>query len=263
VGALLAFTMSQLGMVSHWRHRGEAAGRRPKMFVNAVGASATAAALCIVMVSKFSHGAWITALVIPGFVLFFRRLKQYNEHLASVTHAEGPLNVANLAPPVVVIPLRRLDLVGRKALRFAMTISPEVYVVQVLAEELDTEDLQSQWRQRVEEPVRRTLRSNPPQLVVIRSPYRQFFERLLTWLRALNTTKPDRQVIVLIPELVQRRWYQFIVSHRAMRLKAQLLLHGGPHVSVMSTPWYPDLSPRRAQSRWSAVREERLNTEDV
>jgi hypothetical protein len=49
---------------------------------------------------------------------------------------------------------------------------------------------------------------------------------------------------VLIPELVHRRWYQFLVSHRAMRLKAALLLHGGPHVSVMSTPWYPDLSPR-------------------
>src|SRR5687768_2800341 len=104
------------------------------MIVNAVGASATAAALCVVMVSKFTHGAWITALVIPAFVLFFRRLKQYNEGLAAVTRAEGPLDVANLAPPVVVIPLRRLDQVGQKALRFALTISPDVYVVQVLAE---------------------------------------------------------------------------------------------------------------------------------
>jgi hypothetical protein len=262
IGALLAFTMSQLGMVAHWRRSADP-GRQRKIIVNAVGALATTAALCIVMISKFSQGAWITALVIPGFVLFFRRLKQYNEGLASVVRAEGPLDVSNLAPPVVVIPLRRLDQVGEKALRFALTISPDVYVVQVLAEELDTEDLQSQWGERVEEPVRRELRSNPPKLILIRSPYRRFFERFLTWLRQLTATRPDRQVIVLIPELVQRRWYHFLVSHRAMRLKAQLLLKGGPHVSVMSTPWYPDLSPREAQSRWWAARARRLRPEDV
>jgi hypothetical protein len=262
VGALLAFTMSQLGMVAHWRNSREPR-RGVKLIVNAVGACATAAALGIVMVSKFSHGAWITALVIPGFVLFFRQLKHYNERLVSATRTDAPLDVANLAPPIVVIPLRRLDQVGQKALRFALTISPEVYVVQVLAEEMDTEDLQSEWRERVEEPVRRGLGSNPPQLAVIRSPYRQFFERFLAWLRELTATRADRQVIVLIPEIVQRRWYQFIVSHRAMRLKAQLLLKGGPHVSVMSTPWYPDLSPRQAQSRWWPVRPRRLTADDV
>jgi hypothetical protein len=68
------------------------------MIINAVGALATTTALCIVMISKFSHGAWITALVVPGLVLFFRRLKHYNEGLASAVRAEGPLDVSNLAP---------------------------------------------------------------------------------------------------------------------------------------------------------------------
>jgi amino acid transporter len=245
IGALLAFTMSQLGMVAHWRASDEP-GRRLKMSINAIGALATAAALVVVLISKFSHGAWITALVIPGFVLFFRRLKAYNDELADATRAEGPLDVANLAAPIVVIPMRRLDQVGQKALRFALSISPDVYVVQVQAEELDTEDLQARWRERVEEPVRRHLNTSPPKLVLIRSPYREFFERFLAWLQASTTARPDRQHIVLIPELVQRRWYQFIVSHRALRLKARLLLEGGPHVSVMSTPWYPDLTPAEA-----------------
>jgi amino acid transporter len=262
VGALLAFTMSQLGMVAHWRASNEP-DRVPKMVINAVGALVTTVALGIVMVAKFSEGAWITALVIPGFVLFFQRTKGYNERLASVTRAEGPLDVSNLAPPIVVIPLRRIDQVGQKALRFALTISPEVYVIQVLAEELDTEDLQARWRERVEDPVRRHLNSRPPRLVVIRSPYRQFFERFLEWLRELTASRPSRHVIVLVPELVHRRWYQFIVSHRAMRLKAQLLLKGGPHVSVMSTPWYPDLSPARAYSGWWTVRARRLGPEDA
>jgi amino acid transporter len=99
VGALLAFTMSQLGMVAHWR-RSDEPGRRPKLLVNTVGALATTVALCIVMVSKFAHGAWITALVIPGLVLFFRRMKYYNERLASATRAEGPLDVAAAMVPI-------------------------------------------------------------------------------------------------------------------------------------------------------------------
>ena len=262
VGALLAFTMSQLGMVAHWR-RSDEPDRRPKLLINALGAVATSVALLIVIVSKFTAGAWITAIVIPGFVIFFRRTKQYNEQLVSMTRAEGPLDLSNLSPPVVVIPLRRLDQVGQKALRFAITISPEVYVVQVLAEELDTEDLQARWRERVEDPVRRAGADSPPQLVLVRSPYRQFFERFLDWLRHLTATRPERQVIVLIPELVHRRWYQFFVSHRAMRLKAQLLLEGGPHVSVMSTPWYPDLSPAQEHSRWWANRLGHPRAEDA
>jgi amino acid transporter len=246
VGALLAFTMSQLGMVAHWR-RNDAPRRGPKIAINALGALTTSVALLIVLVSKFAHGAWITALVIPGFVLFFRATKRYNEQLTSLTRADGPLDVSNLSAPIVVIPLRRLDRVAQKALRFALTISAEVYVVQVLAEELDTEDLNARWREQVEEPVRRVGTVSPPQLVLVRSPYRHFFERFLGWLHQLTAQRPDRQVIVLIPELVQRRWYQFLISHRAMWLKAQLLLKGGPHVSVMSTPWYPDVTPARPQ----------------
>jgi hypothetical protein len=245
VGALLAFTMSQLGMVAHWRRSGEPAARH-KMIVNGIGAAATIVALLVVVVSKFTSGAWITALVIPALVGFFRFTNNYNERLAALTRASGPIDVSNLTPPIVVVPLRRLDQVGQKALRFAMTISPEVYVVQILAEELDTEQLDADWRERVEQPVLRTGRARPPALVVLRSPYRRFFPKFLSWVDGLTARHPDRHVIVLIPELVHRRWYQFLVNHRAMRLKAQLLLHGGPHVSVMSTPWYPDLRPAEA-----------------
>jgi hypothetical protein len=249
VGALLAFTMSQLGMVAHWRARtGPGAGT--KLAVNTVGALATAAALAIVLVSKFSHGAWITALVIPGGVLFFRQLKRHNERIAAEAHTDRPLDVRDLTPPIVVIPLRRLDQAGQKALRFALTITPDIYVVQILDEELDIEDLQAHWRERVEDPVRRTGTLAPPRLVLVRSPYRQFFERLLAWIHELTAARPERQVIVLIPELVHRHWYELLGSYRAMRLKAELLLKGGPHVSVMSTPWYPDWSPAQAESRW-------------
>jgi amino acid transporter len=245
-GALLAFTMSQLGMVAHWRKAGGGKGGA-KMAINAIGALSTAAALTIVVVSKFTHGAWITVLVIPGLVVLFRQMKRYNDRLGEITKASGPLDVSHLRPPIVVIPLRRLDLVGRKALRFALTITHDVHVVQILAEELDTDDLQAQWREVVHEPVARAGVS-PPTLVVLRSAYRQFHQRFLRWLHELTGANPNRQVIVLIPELVQRRWYQFLVGHRALRLKATLLLEGGPQISVMSTPWYPDVRSARLQA---------------
>jgi hypothetical protein len=191
--------------------------------------------------------------VIGGCVVLFRRMHRYNERLAAITRAVGPLDVETLTQPIVVVPLRRLDQVGRKALRFALTMSPDVHVVQIRAEELDTDDLEAQWPRIVEAPLQRAGRKAPV-LIVLRSPYRQFFQRFLTWLQEVTSTHPDRHVIVLLPELVHRRWYQFIVSHRVMRLKAQLLLHGGPHVSVMSTPWYPDERPADLEYRWFALR---------
>ena len=261
IGALLAFTMSQLGMVAHWRSSTEP-NRLPRLAINAVGAAATTVALLIVMVSKFTHGAWITAIVIPGFVLLFRWMHRYNQRLTEITRSDAPLDLTNLTAPIVVIPLRRFDQVGQKALRFALTIAQHVYVVQVLAEELDTDNLADRWEPMVEAPARRTGR-RAPRLVMLRSPYREFYGRFLRWIHELTAEHPDHHVIVLLPELVHRRWYQFFVSHRAMRLKAMLLMKGGPHVSVMSTPWYPDLRPADAESHRWLGRFQRARPEDA
>src|SRR5215213_3800797 len=83
VGALLAFTMSQLGMVAHWR-RNRGPGAALKRAINATGAAATATALLIVAVSKFTHGAWITVVVIPACIAAFRWIRGYNDRLAAI-----------------------------------------------------------------------------------------------------------------------------------------------------------------------------------
>jgi hypothetical protein len=238
VGAFLAFTMSQLGMVGHWRRSGQP-WHRHSLVLNGAGAAATAVALVIITVSKFGSGAWLTALVIPGVTLLFVRMRRYHDRIRALTKAEGEVDVSGLTPSLVVMPLRRLDQVGRKALRFALTISSDVRVVQVCAEDLDIDDLEHRWPDLVQKPLERLGYPRVP-LYVVRSPYRQFLPQLLAWLACLVREHPDRHVIVLIPELVHRRWYQFIVHHRATRLKTRLLLQGGPNVSVMSSPWYPD-----------------------
>jgi amino acid transporter len=242
VGAFLAFTMSQIGMVTHWWRD---PGRHPtKLAINAIGATATTVALSIIVVSKFAEGAWLTVLVIPGLVWLFKCNRRYQERLWAEIADDRPLDVSGLTRPLFVIPLRRLDRVARKALRFSLGLSVEVYAVQVLAEELETEDLTSRWRELVEEPIRRAGRT-PPALVVLRSPYREFYAPFIHWIAQAAHTHRDRHIVIVIPEIVHRQWYHFFLNRRETWLKTRLLLHGGPHVVVMSTPWYPDVDPAR------------------
>lgn len=249
VGAFVAFTMSQLGMVAHW-WRSKESGRTRRLLINAAGATGTALALVVIVTTKFREGAWVTVLVIIGFVVLFRATRRYNENLTALTSAEGELDVSNLTSPIVVIPMRRLDQVGRKALRFALTITSEVHVVQVRAEEMDTEELERNWGFIVQRPLER-IGYSPPKLHILHSSYREFYGRFLTWLQKFSGQQAGRHIIVLIPELVHRRWYQFIINHRATRLKAMLLIEGTRSISVMSTPWYT--SPRQNRERHRAA----------
>ena len=236
VGAFLAFTLSQLGMVAHWRRVGGPHAAH-SMILNGVGAVTTAATLVIISVSKFLEGAWIIILLIPLLVLTFRRFRRYHERMLEEVADDGLLAVNSPPAPLVVIPLQRLDRVARKALRLALTWSTEVLAVQILAEELEQEDLTDQWPQLIENPVRQGGRT-PPKLVVVPSPYRQFFDPLLEFLCQLMAQNPGRPIAVMIPELVQKRWYHVFFPHRTTLLKSLLLLHGGPQLIIVTTPWY-------------------------
>jgi hypothetical protein len=228
--------MSQLGMVAHWRRQ---QGRHAhKLLLNAAGALATAATLVIMAVSKFSEGAWLTVLVIPTFVVLFRRVRRINERIEAEVEEDGPLEIGTPPPPIVVVPLKRLDRLAHKALRFAVTISPEVQAVHVREEDVPDEPLDAQWEERVAEPAR-AAGFTPPTIVVLVSPYREFFGPLLRHVRKVAGSNPGRYVAVIVPELIERRWYHFLLrNHRSTVLKALLLLRGGPRVIVINTPWY-------------------------
>jgi hypothetical protein len=238
VGAFLTFTMSQAGMVSHWKRVGGRGAARSRL-LNGAGAVATAATLVVVVVSKFREGAWITVLVIPIVVLFFRAVRAHEDRIDRETDVEGPLQLDKPPPPIVVVPIKRLNRVARKALRLAVTISPDVQVVQVFAEDLEMDDgLERHWRETVEGPLREAGFALP-RLVRLHSPYREFFGPLLEHIRSLAATNPRRYVAVVVPELVEGRWYHFLLrSHRPTLLKGLLLLRGGPRVIVINTPWY-------------------------
>ena len=247
VGAFLAFTMSQAGMVWHWRRLRRQAQRGGAqapphavraMLVNATGAIATGITLVVVILSKFTEGAWITVLLIGGLLLLFLRIRSKAERIDRETDVDGPMQLEAPPPPIIVVPIKRLNRVARKALRLALAMSGEVQVVQIFAEDLAMDDLRRHWREIVERPVR-AAGFRVPELVLLRSPYRDFYGPLLKHVRRLTHANPGRYVAVVIPELVEPRWYHYLLhSQRPLLLKWLLLLRGGPQVIVINTPWY-------------------------
>jgi hypothetical protein len=248
VGALLAFTMSQAGMVVHWRKRGVTGVR---LWANAVGAAATGLTAGLVLVAKFVEGAWISVVIVLALIAGF---SAYRRHLASIeraTFTEAPLDVGERRPPLAVVPIRRWDKVARKALTFALEFAPEVVAAQVLADDDPEYDLSERWPALVELPVRQS-GNRPPKLVVIRSPYRRVLTPLLQFVSDLAKARPDQQVAVVVPELVEPRWYSVLWHrHFSQVLRTLLLYRGGPQVVVVSTPWYlRDWAARRGRASY-------------
>jgi hypothetical protein len=236
VGAFMAFTLSQAGMVMHWK-RVRGPGSSKSMFINGLGAVATGLTVIVVLVAKFTEGAWITLLLIPGLILLMRMVKRHYDHVVREIDNRAPLSIRHLTPPLVVVTMDRWTRIAQKALRFALAISPDVLVLHVEYDQ-QSDGLASQWSALVEEPARRAGLA-PPRLVVLQSPYRFVIRPILDYALELEVNNPKRQIAVLIPELVERRWYfNLLHNHRSTALKALLLFQGDKRVTVINIPWY-------------------------
>ncbi len=244
VGALSAFTLSQLGMVVHWRRMRGPSVRRFQ-WINGVGAVCTATALSVVATAKFLEGAWLTVIFIPLAYALLRTNRRHTERVHAATATHHPIPVRPLAAPVVVVPLRSLDLVAQKGLRLALSMSPDVYAVQVRGQPDASDELQQRWEWQVAAPLREA--GLPvPRLDVLVPSYRQLVDPLLGYVQRLAAEHPHRYVAVLVPELVERRWHHFFIpSHTATLLKMMFLLRGGPHIIIINTPWYLSVLRRK------------------
>ena len=242
-GAFGAFTLSQAGMVVHWRSlegaSGEGSGARPhrlSMAVNAVGAVATGLVLLVVLVTKFTDGAWIVLLLVPALLWLFVAVQRHYAEVARQTACGAPLDVSDLRPPVVVVVMRRWSTVTRNALHFAMTMSPDVVVVHVSANAEDGEHLACKWRRYVQEPLERDGKT-APRMMFVESPYRQFFEPFFTTVKRVEADHPGRTIAVVVPELAGGRWFDYLLhNQRSTALKASLLLRG-EKVVLVNVPW--------------------------
>jgi amino acid transporter len=236
VGAFLAFTLSQAGMVMHWRRVG-GPHARASMFVNGLGAVATGLTVAVVMVAKFAEGAWVTVLLIPVLVAMMMAIHRHYRRVAADVGTSAPLTAEGLRPPIVVVPIAGWDKVAQKALRLAMDMSPDIHVVHVDAGE-EPETLQKRWPHLVEEPAERAGRP-APRLIVLPSPYRYVILPIIEYITRVEAVHSDRAIVVLIPEMIEQHWYHYpLHNQRAELLRALLLLKRNDRISIVSVPWY-------------------------
>ncbi len=236
IGAFLAFTLSQAGMVQHWRRK-RGPGWKLSIAVNGFGAFATGITVCVVLVTKFIAGAWITALVIPLMILIMLTIHRHYLWVGRQIAAKQALNTDQLTPPIIIMPIPGWNRVTAKGLRFALSISAEVFCIHVKNDEGE-QPLEPLWQKNVIQPLQR---ANLPQptLIQIESPTRRILAPILDQVHALEQQYPHRQLLVLLPELIESRWYFYLLhNQRATLLKTMLYLRGAQQTVVANIPWY-------------------------
>ena len=244
VGAFLAFTLSQTGMVFHWKRAGGPGARR-SMFVSGLGAVATGITVLVVLMAKFTEGAWITLLLIPGLLLVMGSVRRQYHKVSVEINCQSALDLRAFHAPLVVLPIDRWSKIARQALTFAVTISHDVVAVHIDSGE-KTVYLKDNWPYFVEQPALE-IGISPPKLVTISSPYRFVITPIVDFVLDLAHKNPDRLVAVVIPEVVERRWYYHMLhNQRGAALKTMLYFKGSEQVIVVNMPWYVHDEARQA-----------------
>jgi amino acid transporter len=247
IGAFLGFTMSQLGMVMHWRRTGSArepqSARHLHAGINAVGALVTSAALIVIVIAKFVEGAWITVLVIPVVIALLKSVRRYYDQLERRMRAAQPLRIRDSRAPIVLVATEGWSKLTAEALSLAMTLSNVVigvHLTQLSGPDAGDEDrkLREQWRRDVERPACAS-GLQPPRLVILQARYREIHGPVIELADELSSQHAGRRIAVLIPELIKQHWYQYILhTRRARNLRARLLRDAGHRLTVITVPWH-------------------------
>lgn len=233
VGAFLAFTLSQAGMVLHWlKEHGR--GWTLKSVINGLGALTTGTTLMVVAVSKFTGGAWITVLLIPLIVTAFLRIhSHYNEVRAQLSLHGLPPSLRPVSPTRVVIPISGVHRGMVNAVLFAQSISSDVTAVYVELEPGSGSHVSEEWKE---------WWPDIP-LVIIPSPYRSTVEPLLDFLEKTDQEHNDGQLaVVVLPEFVTTSWWQNLLHNQTALIVKAALLYGrrktGGERVVIDVPYH-------------------------
>jgi amino acid transporter len=233
IGVFTSFTLSQYGMVKHWRKElatGPDAPRRRvirrSQAINATGAVVTALVLVIVVREKFLEGAYLAIAAMIVLFLVMRAIRTHYDSVASELRVEAggvPLPSRNHA----VVLVSKLHAPALRALAYAKATRPhDITALTVNVDEAETESLVKEW----------DTREISVPLTVIDSPYREITKPVLDYIDRIRRDSPRDVVTVYIPEYVVGRWWeQLLHNQSALRLKGRLLYK--PGVMVTSVPY--------------------------
>ncbi|HEX4380554.1 MAG TPA: APC family permease [Candidatus Acidoferrum sp.] len=237
IGAFIAFTLSQFGMVVHWRKK-----RGPhwvkSAFVNGLGGFVTGVAVLIILVAKFVEGAWITILFIPMLILVFSAVRRHYHSVSTITRCTVPMVPAcHSAKPIAVVPVDHYSQVTRHGLELASRLTTDVIAVHVEPDE-HSEVLYKEWDRLVVKPFE-CAGDPPPKLVRLPSPYRFVIVPIVQYILQLAAEQPERRIVVVIPELAEGKWYEYFLHNQRGRLLEWLLLvKGNERIFTLNAPYY-------------------------
>ena len=222
VGLFTAFTLSQAGMVvHHWRLREPR--WRAGLVINGVGALATTLVTAVILVSKFTEGAWIPTLVIPLLVLLFKGIHHHYATVDRAMRVEPGIKLPDIQHTVIVLVGPKVHIGVIQALAYARSLRPDfLHAVSVAYDADQANRIREQWeRFDLDIP-----------LDVVDSPYREINEPVLEYLDDIDARWSSDVVTVIIPELVVRHWWQQLLHNQtALWLKVRLLFREGTVVT--------------------------------
>jgi amino acid transporter len=237
IGVFTGFTLSQTGLVVHWR-RTRAPGWRHRAVINGTGAIVTAVATVIFLFTKFIEGAWVVVLTVPALVTLFAGIHRHYQQVEEVLSVGGNVGKPQVERAMVVVPVVGVSRLAQRAISEALSISQHVIAVTVLTSEVDRDtgrerELQEQWN-----------RWNPgPPLVVLHTEYASIAEPIVAFLDRLREQHTE-QIVVLIPVAVPEQLrYTFLHDHLDLVLAAAL--RHRPEIITVRVPYPLHLPDRR------------------
>jgi amino acid transporter len=225
IGVFISFTLSQFGMVLHWRRLREP-GWIANALINGIGAVSTFIVLCIVAMTKALEGAWIIILLIPVLVVVFKATHRHYQHVADQLSLAG-WQGEKRQHSTVLVPIGGVHRAVLQAVAYARSLSDDVRALFVDTDPAATQQVRDDWKRW----------GGGTTLEVLASPYRSLMEPLLEYIDQLQAAKPNDYVTVILPEFVPAQWWQHLLhNQRALLIKGALLFR--PRVVVTSVPFH-------------------------
>jgi amino acid transporter len=233
IGVFTSFSIGQWGMVRHWfrniraeRDPAARARMRRSQIINTIGGSLTSVVLVIIILTKFTHGAWLVIVAMP---LIFLLMKAINRHYSNVAHQLVPDSDVRMLPSKVhaIVLVSKVHKPTLRALAFARATRPDVLTaLTVNVDDAETRGLQTDW-ERYDIPV---------PLTVLESPYREITRPVVDYVKAIRRTSPRELVVVFVPQYVVGHWWENVLHNQsALRLRTRLQFQ--PGVMITTVPW--------------------------
>lgn len=236
VGVFVSFTLSQLGMVRHWTGKlrlsydpEQRSRMKRSRAVNVLGLAMTGTVLVVVLITKFTHGAWLAILAMAVVFVVMRAISRHYETVArEVELGEDTSGDRSLPSRVhAIVLVSRLHKPTMRALAYARATRPSILEAVTVGVDADeTARLVGRWGEL----------DLPVQLRVLDSPFREITRPILSYVRSVRRDSPRDLVVVYLPEYVVGHWWeQLLHNQSALRIKGRLLFT--PGVVVASVPW--------------------------